>query len=114
MGFEVLNLLLGNVRSRAGWACDRGLCCVSPRGSGQHGSSVGMREPLRLLCRAWLPSSRRSGAFEVLALDGVSTGILQFHTAQESADWLRAVSTNIGDLTLHTVSRLPMTFCFSI
>uniref|UniRef100_G1LSL5 Syntrophin gamma 2 n=1 Tax=Ailuropoda melanoleuca TaxID=9646 RepID=G1LSL5_AILME len=45
----------------------------------------------------------RSGAFEVLALDGVSTGILQFHTAQESADWLRAVSTNIGDLTLHTM-----------
>ncbi|XP_057165241.1 gamma-2-syntrophin isoform X3 [Ursus arctos] len=45
----------------------------------------------------------RSGAFEVLALDGVSTGILQFHTAQESTDWLRAVSANIGDLTLQTM-----------
>ncbi|KAF4795397.1 hypothetical protein TURU_093246 [Turdus rufiventris] len=42
----------------------------------------------------------RSNAFEVLALDGVSTGILQFYTAQESADWLRAMSTNISDLTL--------------
>ncbi|KAK4823684.1 hypothetical protein QYF61_005655 [Mycteria americana] len=42
----------------------------------------------------------RSNAFEVLALDGVSTGILQFYTAQESADWLRAISTNISDLTL--------------
>ncbi|KAF7247777.1 Gamma-2-syntrophin, partial [Varanus komodoensis] len=41
----------------------------------------------------------RSNAFEVLALDGVSTGILQFCTAQESADWLRALSTNISDLT---------------
>lgn len=114
MGFEVLNVILGNVRSRAGWVCDHGLCCVSPCGSGQRGSSVGVHEPLGLLCRAWLLSSHRSGAFEVLALDGVSTGILQFHTAQESTDWLRAVSANIGDLTLQTVSRLPMTFCFSI
>uniref|UniRef100_A0A8B9GAB1 Syntrophin gamma 2 n=1 Tax=Amazona collaria TaxID=241587 RepID=A0A8B9GAB1_9PSIT len=46
----------------------------------------------------------RSNAFEVLALDGVSTGILQFYTAQESADWLRAMSTNISDLTLQNVS----------
>ncbi|XP_004405025.1 PREDICTED: gamma-2-syntrophin, partial [Odobenus rosmarus divergens] len=45
----------------------------------------------------------RSSAFKVLALDGVSTGILQFHTAQESADWLRAVSANISDLTRQRV-----------
>ncbi|XP_039424544.1 gamma-2-syntrophin [Corvus cornix cornix] len=45
----------------------------------------------------------RSNAFEVLALDGVSTGILQFYTAQESADWLRAMSTNISDLTLQNM-----------
>uniref|UniRef100_A0A5F8H8Y9 Syntrophin gamma 2 n=1 Tax=Monodelphis domestica TaxID=13616 RepID=A0A5F8H8Y9_MONDO len=45
----------------------------------------------------------RSNAFEVLALDGVSTGIIQFYTSQESADWLRAVSTNIGDLTLQNM-----------
>ncbi|XP_074945825.1 gamma-2-syntrophin [Phalacrocorax aristotelis] len=45
----------------------------------------------------------RSNAFEVLALDGVSTGILQFYTAQESADWLRAISTNISDLTLQNM-----------
>ncbi|XP_034856146.1 gamma-2-syntrophin-like [Mirounga leonina] len=45
----------------------------------------------------------RSSAFEVLALDGISTGILRFHTAQESADWLRAVSTNISDLTRQRV-----------
>uniref|UniRef100_A0A8D0HL16 Syntrophin gamma 2 n=1 Tax=Sphenodon punctatus TaxID=8508 RepID=A0A8D0HL16_SPHPU len=45
----------------------------------------------------------RSNAFEVLALDGVSTGILQFYTAQESADWLRALSTNISDLTLQNM-----------
>ncbi|XP_053142017.1 gamma-2-syntrophin isoform X7 [Hemicordylus capensis] len=45
----------------------------------------------------------RSNAFEVLALDGVSTGILQYFTAQESADWLRALSTNISDLTLQSI-----------
>ncbi|XP_037669330.1 gamma-2-syntrophin isoform X2 [Choloepus didactylus] len=45
----------------------------------------------------------RSSAFEVLALDGVSTGILQFYTSQESADWLRAVSANISDLTLQNM-----------
>ncbi|XP_077009165.1 gamma-2-syntrophin isoform X6 [Tamandua tetradactyla] len=45
----------------------------------------------------------RSSAFEVLALDGVSTGILQFYTSQECADWLRAVSANISDLTLQSM-----------
>ncbi|XP_060090575.1 gamma-2-syntrophin isoform X1 [Heteronotia binoei] len=45
----------------------------------------------------------RSNAFEVLALDGVSSGILQYCTAQESADWLRALSTNISDLTLQNI-----------
>ncbi|XP_016054685.1 PREDICTED: gamma-2-syntrophin [Miniopterus natalensis] len=47
----------------------------------------------------------RSQAFEVLAL-GVRTGMLQFSTAQEGADWLRAVSTNISDLTLQTMKVL--------
>ncbi|XP_072625048.1 gamma-2-syntrophin [Canis lupus baileyi] len=45
----------------------------------------------------------RCSAFEVLALDGVSTGILQFRSAQEGAAWLRAVSANIRDLTLQSV-----------
>ncbi|XP_021571936.1 gamma-2-syntrophin-like, partial [Carlito syrichta] len=45
----------------------------------------------------------RLNAFEVLALDGVSTGILQFYTAQDGADWLRAVSANISDLTLQNM-----------
>ncbi|XP_075838211.1 gamma-2-syntrophin isoform X2 [Microtus pennsylvanicus] len=42
----------------------------------------------------------RSSAFEVLALDGTSTGVLQFSTAQDCADWLREISANISDLTL--------------
>nr|XP_044999443.1 gamma-2-syntrophin [Jaculus jaculus] len=42
----------------------------------------------------------RTSAFEVLALDGASSGVLQLYTAQDCADWLRAVSANISDLTL--------------
>ncbi|XP_041612965.1 gamma-2-syntrophin, partial [Vulpes lagopus] len=45
----------------------------------------------------------RCSAFEVLAVDGVSTGILQFRSAREGAAWLRAVSANIRDLTLQSV-----------
>ena len=62
-------------------------------------------------------SSFRSGAIRVQALDGVSSGPLQFHTAQERADWLRAVSANISDLMLQNVSveMVPCPcVCFSV
>ncbi|KAM4866877.1 gamma-2-syntrophin [Thomomys bottae] len=45
----------------------------------------------------------RLSAFEVVALDGASTGVLQFSTAQECADWLCAVSANINSLALHNM-----------
>uniref|UniRef100_A0A2K5MJ83 Syntrophin gamma 2 n=1 Tax=Cercocebus atys TaxID=9531 RepID=A0A2K5MJ83_CERAT len=45
----------------------------------------------------------RWNAFEVLALDGVSSGVLRFYTAQDGADWLRAVSANIRELTLQNM-----------
>ncbi|XP_063569877.1 gamma-2-syntrophin isoform X2 [Pongo abelii] len=45
----------------------------------------------------------RWNAFEVLALDGVSSGILWFYTAQDGIDWLRAVSANIRELTLQNM-----------
>ncbi|XP_007469321.1 PREDICTED: gamma-2-syntrophin [Lipotes vexillifer] len=53
-------------------------------------------------CRAGAQKVR-SSAFEVQALDGASSGILWFYTAQESTDWLRAVSANISDLTLQNM-----------
>uniref|UniRef100_A0A4W6G0D1 Syntrophin gamma 2 n=1 Tax=Lates calcarifer TaxID=8187 RepID=A0A4W6G0D1_LATCA len=46
----------------------------------------------------------RSNCFEVFALDGASTNILQFCTAAESTDWLQAISTNISDLMQENVS----------
>uniref|UniRef100_A0A673BZA4 Syntrophin, gamma 2 n=1 Tax=Sphaeramia orbicularis TaxID=375764 RepID=A0A673BZA4_9TELE len=45
----------------------------------------------------------RSNCFEVFALDGASTNILQFCTAAESTDWLQAISTNINDLTQENI-----------
>lgn len=56
------------------------------------------------------PSCCRSSALEVLALDGASTGALQFSTAQDCADWLRAISTNISELTLQHVSKKPRAY----
>ncbi|XP_026858254.2 gamma-2-syntrophin [Electrophorus electricus] len=41
----------------------------------------------------------RSNSFEVFALDGVCTNVLQFCTEAESTDWLQAIATNINDLT---------------
>lgn len=45
----------------------------------------------------------RFNCFEVFALDGASTHILQFCTAAESTDWLQAISTNINDLTQENI-----------
>ncbi|KAK5857036.1 hypothetical protein PBY51_010305 [Eleginops maclovinus] len=45
----------------------------------------------------------RSNCFEVFALDGASTNILQFCTAAESTDWLQAISTNINELTQENI-----------
>ncbi|XP_070651551.1 gamma-2-syntrophin [Bos indicus] len=53
-------------------------------------------------CRAGADTFR-SSAIQVQALDGVSSGPLQFHTAQERADWLRMVSANISDLMLRNM-----------
>ncbi|XP_069091953.1 gamma-2-syntrophin isoform X1 [Pleurodeles waltl] len=46
----------------------------------------------------------RPNSLEILALHGVSSGILQFYTAHETAEWLRALSTNISNLTLENMT----------
>lgn len=43
----------------------------------------------------------------MLALDGVRSGLLRFCSAQESSDWLCAVSANVRQLTLRDVSADP-------
>lgn len=54
----------------------------------------------------------RSNCFEVFALDGASSYILQFCTAAESTDWLQAISTNINDLTQENI-KIINKFCSS-
>uniref|UniRef100_A0AAQ5YV60 Syntrophin C-terminal PH domain-containing protein n=1 Tax=Amphiprion ocellaris TaxID=80972 RepID=A0AAQ5YV60_AMPOC len=54
----------------------------------------------------------RCNCFEVFALDGASTNILQFCTAAESTDWLQAISTNINDLTQENI-KLVNKYCSS-
>lgn len=53
----------------------------------------------------------RPNSFELLAQDGVSSGTLQFQSAHDSADWLRAISTNISDLILQHMKM--MNKCYS-
>ncbi|KAI4589364.1 hypothetical protein MJG53_003772 [Ovis ammon polii x Ovis aries] len=53
-------------------------------------------------CRAGA-DTLRSSAIQVQALDGVSSGPLQFHAAQARADWLRVVSANISELMLQNM-----------
>lgn len=84
-----------------------GRVAAAPVGPGPHCRCRGCGPPSGCV-HTVAPSSRRCSAFEVLALDGVSTGILQFRSAQEGAAWLRAVSANIRDLTLQSVSRRPV------
>ncbi|XP_068135206.1 gamma-2-syntrophin [Hyperolius riggenbachi] len=53
----------------------------------------------------------RPNSFELLAQDGGSSGTLQFQSAHDSADWLRAISTNINDLMLQNIK--TMNKCYS-
>lgn len=75
---------------------------VRPAGLRALGAPV--RTGLQAPCPAPSSPSCRPDAFQVVALDGVSSGVLQFPSTQEHAGWLRAVSANISDLTLQTVS----------
>ncbi|XP_053567315.1 LOW QUALITY PROTEIN: gamma-2-syntrophin [Bombina bombina] len=53
----------------------------------------------------------RPNHLRLLALDGVKLWILQFDSAHDSADWLRAISTNINDLTFQNMKMVNK--CYS-
>lgn len=48
--------------------------------------------------------SFRKNAFQVIAVDGVCSGVIQFPTAEDCLDWLQAIAGNISSLTKHNVS----------
>ncbi|XP_063144248.1 gamma-1-syntrophin isoform X2 [Rattus norvegicus] len=45
----------------------------------------------------------RQNAFQVVAVDGVCSGILQCLSAEDCMDWLQAIATNISNLTKHNI-----------
>ena len=47
----------------------------------------------------------RKNAFQVIAVDGVCSGVIQFPTAEDCLDWLQAIASNISSLTKHNVSK---------
>uniref|UniRef100_A0A3Q4GYQ6 Gamma-1-syntrophin n=1 Tax=Neolamprologus brichardi TaxID=32507 RepID=A0A3Q4GYQ6_NEOBR len=51
----------------------------------------------------YIPGSdvSRKNAFQVIAVDGVCSGVIQFPTAEECLDWLQAIASNISSLTKH-------------
>ncbi|TNM98554.1 hypothetical protein fugu_014800 [Takifugu bimaculatus] len=54
--------------------------------------------------------SCRKNAFQVIAVDGVCSGVVQFPTAEDCLDWLQAISGNISSLTKHNVKKINRNF----
>ncbi|XP_078790213.1 gamma-1-syntrophin isoform X2 [Oryzias latipes] len=52
----------------------------------------------------------RKNAFQVIAVDGVCSGVLQFPTAEDCLDWLHAIASNISSLTKHNVKKINRNF----
>ncbi|XP_032036679.1 gamma-1-syntrophin isoform X2 [Aythya fuligula] len=53
----------------------------------------------------YLPGSDlcRQNAFQVIAVDGVCSGIIQCLSAEDCIDWLQAIASNISNLTKHNI-----------
>ncbi|XP_036887720.1 gamma-1-syntrophin-like [Sturnira hondurensis] len=52
----------------------------------------------------------RQNAFQVVAVDGVSSGIIQCLSAEDCIDWLQAIATNISNLTKHNIKKVNRNF----
>ncbi|XP_006860148.1 PREDICTED: gamma-1-syntrophin-like [Chrysochloris asiatica] len=52
----------------------------------------------------------RQNAFQVTAVDGVCSGIIQCLSAEDCIDWLQAIATNISNLTKHNIKKINRNF----
>ncbi|XP_047666649.1 gamma-1-syntrophin isoform X1 [Tachysurus fulvidraco] len=52
----------------------------------------------------------RQNAFQVVAVDGVCSGIIQCPNGEECTDWLQAIASNISALTKHNVKKINRNF----
>ncbi|XP_037985501.1 gamma-1-syntrophin isoform X2 [Motacilla alba alba] len=60
----------------------------------------------------YLPGSDlcRQNAFQVIAVDGVCSGIIQCLSAEDCVDWLQAIASNISSLTKHNIKKINRNF----
>ncbi|XP_027529888.1 gamma-1-syntrophin isoform X1 [Neopelma chrysocephalum] len=60
----------------------------------------------------YLPGSDlcRQNAFQVIAVDGVCSGIIQCLSAEDCIDWLQAIASNISNLTKHNIKKINRNF----
>ncbi|XP_072267331.1 gamma-1-syntrophin isoform X3 [Pyxicephalus adspersus] len=52
----------------------------------------------------------RQNAFQITAVDGVCSGIIQCLSADECIEWLQSISTNISNLTKHNIKKINRNF----
>ncbi|XP_027291989.2 gamma-1-syntrophin isoform X1 [Cricetulus griseus] len=52
----------------------------------------------------------RQNAFQVVAVDGVCSGIIQCLSAEDCMDWLQALAANISNLTKHNIKKINRNF----
>ncbi|XP_029447118.1 gamma-1-syntrophin [Rhinatrema bivittatum] len=52
----------------------------------------------------------RQNSFQVIAVDGVCSGIIQCLTVEDCVDWLQAIATNISNLTKHNIKKINRNF----
>ncbi|XP_068093478.1 gamma-1-syntrophin isoform X2 [Hyperolius riggenbachi] len=52
----------------------------------------------------------RQDAFQITAVDGVCSGIIQCLSAEECIEWLQSISTNIANLTKHNIKKINRNF----
>uniref|UniRef100_A0AC11CLT4 Syntrophin gamma 1 n=1 Tax=Ovis aries TaxID=9940 RepID=A0AC11CLT4_SHEEP len=52
----------------------------------------------------------RQNAFQVTAVDGVCSGVIQCLSAEDCGEWLQAIATNISSLTKHNIKKINRNF----
>ncbi|XP_078254662.1 gamma-1-syntrophin isoform X1 [Rhinoraja longicauda] len=52
----------------------------------------------------------RQNAFQVIAVDGVCSGVIQCLTVEDCVDWLQALAINISNLTKHNIKKINRNF----
>ncbi|XP_073439888.1 gamma-1-syntrophin [Dendrobates tinctorius] len=52
----------------------------------------------------------RQNAFQITAVDGVCSGIIQCLSADDCIEWLQSISTNISNLTKHNIKKINRNF----